>query len=385
MEKKILGITIALMILAMIGATLTNSLQQNKTVGRHTEDIFGFELSWEVESNEDDQVKYEPFGNNVLRYTNNGASYIDQSGKTIWTVSYEMKAPTAVVNDDYAVIADMQGKRLFICNIDGCQGEASTALPINKVTVSMNGIVATVLEEATSSYIHFFNKDGKALDIIIKSTISGNGYPTDISLSDDGSRLMCLFEYIRDSEKQNRVCFYDFSEFGTNVPNRIVGSFEEPFKENKIVLIQHLAEPYSCAFAVNNLTFFSSENADSPELIAQVPIEDEIQSTFYSDDYAGIILKNNDGEFASQLRLYHNDGSLVMTRDFTYGYSQVYIDDNIIILNNEDSCRIYDTSGEERLSAEFDFSVSRIRKGSLPDTYIVSGLQAMKEVKIGQE
>ncbi len=66
------------------------------------------------------------FGDNVIKYTKDGASYIDASGKTIWTQSYEMKTPIININGDYAVIADQQGNEMYICSKEGCTGTAKT-------------------------------------------------------------------------------------------------------------------------------------------------------------------------------------------------------------------------------------------------------------------
>ncbi len=370
------------MILVTILLVLLGSAAGGWTYYQRTYQFASYDVAWEVEMKEGSLAGYEPFGSNVLKYTKDGASYTDQKGKTIWTESYEMKSPTAVVNGDYAAIADKQGNSIYICNTDGSQGKASTVLPISKVAVSATGIVAAVVEDSTSSFINFFRKDGSALDIMIRTNMSGNGYPFSISLSDDGSQLMCSFVYIQYGELLNRVVFYDFSEVGKNVSNRLVGGFDEPFKDNMVARVQYLAEPYSCAFAANSLTFFSSKNLASPELVKQVMVEDEIQTVFCSDEYVGIIVRSNDGEFASQMQIYRKDGSSVLTRNFTYDYTQAVIDGNMVILNNDESCRIFNLSGVEKLAVDFDFSVSRIRKGSFPNTYIVTGPQVMKEIKL---
>lgn len=341
-----------------------------------------YETAWEVEMKEGSLVGYEPFGSNVLKYTRDGASYTDQKGKTIWTESYEMKSPAAVTNGDYAAIADKQGNSIYICNTDGSLGKAVTVRPISKVAVSAAGTVAAVLEDSTSSYINFFLKDGSALDIEIKTNMSGGGYPLDISLSEDGRQLMCSFVFISNGELQSRVVFYDFSEIGKNQPTRLVGGFDEPFKDDMVARVQYLTAPYSCAAAGKSLAFFSSKNLASPELVAQVPVEEEIQTIFYSGDYVGIIVKSDDGQHAGQMRIYQKDGSPVMNRDFTYDYKQVSLDGNMIIMYNEESCKIFNLSGVEKLSAEFDFEVSRIRRGAFPNTLIVTGPQVMKEIKL---
>ena len=147
-----------------------------------------FETAWQIDINEGSLVGYETFGNNVLKYTKDGASYIDNRGKNIWTESYEMKTPIAAVQGDYAAIADKQGNSIYICSLEGKVGQATTVLPISKVAVSGTGIVAAVLEDSVSSYITFFNKDGSKLDILVKTKMSGDGYPLDIALAQDGTQ-----------------------------------------------------------------------------------------------------------------------------------------------------------------------------------------------------
>ncbi len=47
-----------------------------------------------------------------------------------------MKSPIVSVNGNYAVVADRQGAGIYICNPDGCQGQAASLLPIMGATVS---------------------------------------------------------------------------------------------------------------------------------------------------------------------------------------------------------------------------------------------------------
>ena len=162
----------------------------------------------------------------------------------------------------------------------------------------------------------------------------------DISLSQDGTQLMCSYAYIESGELRSRVVFYDFSEVGKSVPNRLVGGFDDIFAGTMVPEVTYMEAPYSCAFSGNGLSFFTSRNLASPELITQVTVEEEIQSVFSSDEYAAVIAYN------------------------------------------EDSCRIFNTAGVEKLYATFDFAVSKIRKGRMPDTLIVTGPQQMREIKL---
>ena len=113
-------------------------------------------------------VKYAYFGENMIRYTKDGASYIDGAGKTVWTQSFEMKTPVINVNGDYVVIADQQGNQLYICSTAGCTGVAKTQLPITKAAVSSRGITAAVVEDSSACYIFYLKRTGKSWASISK-------------------------------------------------------------------------------------------------------------------------------------------------------------------------------------------------------------------------
>lgn len=341
-----------------------------------------YEVVWETEINEGSLVEYETFGSNVLKVTKDGVSYIDNKGETMWTESYEMKNPVASVKGSYAVIADKQGNNMCICNEDGLQGKTMALLPISKVAISETGIVAAVLEDSMSSYIMFYRKDGTMLDISITTNMAGNGYPFDIDLSSDGTQLIISYVYIQNGELKSRVVFYDFSEIGKNIPGRLVGGFDEQFQGTLVGKVQFLESPYSCAFSGNSLNFFSSRNLASPAMIMQVSIKEKIQSVFCSDDYAGIIVKNDFEEYTNRMEIYKKNGELIMKKNFTYDYEKVDIDGDRIILYNQDSCRIYNMAGVMKLDISFDFAVSKIRHGRSFNTLLLIGTQIIKEIKL---
>lgn len=341
-----------------------------------------YETAWQSDMNEGSLVGYESFGNNVLKYTKDGASYLDNHGKTVWTESYEMKNPIVTKQGDYVAIADRQGNKIYIFGSTGKVGEASTVLPISKVTISGTGIVAVVVEDSTASYVMFYDRDGSSLQVGIKTIISGDGYVLGEALSEDGTQLMCSVVYIKNGELKNRVVFYDFSEVGKNVPDRIVGGFDDPFDGTIVPRVFYMNNSYSCAISGKGLTFFSTENIASPALVAQIPVESEIQSVCYNKEYVAMILKNPSGEYTSSLQVYRKDGSHMFTKDFTYEYTHLDIDDNLIILYNENSCEIFNMAGVQKLYATFDFTVSKIRKGRFPNTLVVSGPQQMREIKL---
>lgn len=336
-----------------------------------------------VPLNEGSLVGYKTFGSNVLKYTRDGASYIDSRGGNVWTESYEMKTPIVAVNGDYAAIADRQGNSILICNTDGKVGQATTILPITRITVSGLGMVAAVVEDSTSSYIYFFRKDGSELKINVRTNMSGDGYPLDICLSRDGTQRMCSYVHLEGGEAKTRVVFYDFSEIGKNVPTRLVGGFDEQFTNTVVPRVAYLKEPYSCAFSTNGPVFFSARNLANPEVLHQSAIEGEnISGVFYSDEYVGVILWNSGGESEKRLEVFRADGSHILSKEFTYDYTCADIDGEMIFLYNDNSCKVFNMAGTEKLDATFDFAVTKIRKGRMPNTLLVMGPQEMREIKL---
>lgn len=341
-----------------------------------------YKVSWEIPLTEGSYVGYEYFGTNVLKYTKDGASYSDHQGKIIWTHSYEMKAPIVSVKGGYAAIADQRGNKICIYDKTGHVGTASTVRPISKIAVAGNGMVVAVIEEATSSQIHFFRRDGNQLDITIKTAMGSDGYPLDLSLSNGGTQMICSYIYLNGGEMKNRIVFYDFSEVGKNVPNRLVAGFDTEFDGTIAVRVQYLEEPYSCAFTGDSLVFFSSQNLASPKLSKKVEIEEEIRSILYSEEYAGVIVKTGSGENSSRMDIYSKSGDLVLSQEFDYSYVNADIDGDLLLLYNEESCQVYNLSGVLKLETKFDFPVTKIRKGRFPNTLVVIGPQDMKEIKM---
>ena len=240
-----------------------------------------YHVVWEKNMNEGSFVGYRNFASNVLKYSKDGASYLDSSGKEVWIESYEMKSPTASVNGDFAAVADQQGNSIYIFGKSGKTGIATTVLPIVKVTVSAKGVVAAILEDSTSNYIYFFKKDGSVLNVKIKALLGGDiGYPVDISLSPDSSQLMGAYAYLKNGALNGRVAFHNFSEIGKSVPDRLVGGFDEPYASSLVSRVAFLDDTYACAFSDGGVSFYSTKNALSPELLKQETLENQIESVF---------------------------------------------------------------------------------------------------------
>lgn len=327
-------------------------------------------------------VQYIPFGENMIRYTKDGATYLDASGNNVWTVSYEMRTPISNVNGDYAVIADQQGNEIYICSTSGCTGVAKTQLPITKAAVSSIGVTAAVVEDGTASYVFYFRRDGEELGINIKMLLSGDGYPLDLALSPDGTQIVMSVVHLEGGVLKNKVVFYDFSEIGKNVNNRYVGGFEEEFNGKMAARVRYLNQDTVCAFSDSGLTFISVKNViPDPEVIT-VEVEEDIESICSSERYAAMILDNPTGD-PYRMDIYTTDGKLKKSIPFDYPYSGALIDGDQVILYNEESCMVYNIDGYKKFEGWFDFPVSLVRKGKKGfNSLIIAGSDRMQEISL---
>lgn len=326
---------------------------------------------------------YEPFAKGVLQYSKDGASYVDGDGKTIWERSYQMQNPIVAVQGDYAVIADRGAQSIYIFNASANTGLASTVLPVSRVAVSGNGVVYAVLKDESADYITAFKADGSGIDLSVKSIITGDGYPIDIAVSPDGTELITSYVSIENSQTIPKVIFRNFDEVGQAADaRRVVGGFTDEFAGHLVGKVNFSSNEYSQAFYDGGIAFFSTKVLTSPELLANVTFEEEINSIAYSKDYAAVVLNTNTGEMPYKLVVFKANGAKLSETEFNFPYTSFEINGDYILLYNETACRVYNTRGHELLAADLPAQTSFMVKTGFMGEFLIGGSGQMMKVKM---
>ena len=326
---------------------------------------------------------YEPFAKGVLQYSKDGASYVDGDGKTIWERSYQMQNPIVAVQGDYAVIADRGAQSIYIFNTSANTGLASTVLPVSRVAVSGNGVVYAVLKDESADYITAFKADGSGIDLSVKSIITGDGYPIDIAVSPDGTELITSYVSIENSQTIPKVIFRNFDEVGQAADaRRVVGGFTDEFAGHLVGKVNFSSNEYSQAFYDGGIAFFSTKVLTSPELLANVTFEEEINSIAYSKDYAAVVLNTNTGEMPYKLVVFKANGAKLSETEFNFPYTSFEINGDYILLYNETACRVYNTRGHELLAADLPAQTSFMVKTGFMGEFLIGGSGQMMKVKM---
>lgn len=252
------------------------------------------ELLWKdsLEENKgvEEEYSYFPYRDGVIKLSKDGAKYVSSQGKVLWDQAFEMGRALVSVSGDYAVIGEQGGTRLYIFSAQGLSGQGEAPSTIEKLRISEKGVVYALLSEDQGTYITVFSKEGKNLDIGIKSVMSGDGYPMDLSVSPDGTELCVAFAHLEQTTVKSRVVYYNFSSLGKNAgADRVVGGFTDDFSGGIVGRVQFFTDEESFAAYDGGLAFFSTKVRTSPELKKKVEIPETIRMISYDKNYLAVL------------------------------------------------------------------------------------------------
>ncbi len=350
--KKTLLVVVPLVILIGGAWILYRNYQQKQYIE--------YEVRWEKDLAESSFSSYVAYGTNVIKYSRDGASYINAEGEAVWSEAYEMRSPMVVVSGNYAAIADREGRSIYIFDLNGCQGKVQTILPVTNVTVASQGVVAVLLEEAEVCYINFFDKTGAKLDIEKKMWMGGEGYPVAMALSPAGNQLMLSSVYVDAGSMQNKIAFFNFSELGELLEEKLAGAFE--LKDTIAPQVTFFSDARACAFLDNGITFYSMKELSPkdpllPEQSRTYTYDEDIRSVFYDNTHVGIITDGKNQTTPYHMYVYDASGQVILDMGMDFDYMQAQMSAYGICLYAQSECRLYSFDGQIKYDGSLDGSI----------------------------
>ena len=320
--------------------------------------------------------EYKQFADGVLKYSRDGISYLDQKGSEVWNQAYQIQNPVVDVNETSGAVADKGGNAILVFNEEGLRGEIETDLPIERISVSEQGIVSVILIDEGSSQILCYDAAGNIL-VEHKTSVNGTGYPMDAALSPDGEILQVLYLYTQDGTITSRVAYYNFGQEGESETDHQVT--EQEYKDVVMADGFFMNQSVSAAVGDNMLTIFRGKSV--PEEAVKVEIDKEIKSVFHSQKYIGMILKN-EGKEGYELRLYNDRGQMAMSEDFSGDYSNVKICGSQVIMYDGKNCSIFTRGGIQKFEGEMNSNILEIFPVAGVNKYIVMNENGMEVVRL---
>lgn len=293
----------------------------------------------------------ENLGGNILLYSKDGVSCMDPSGSAVWNRTYEMQAPMLSVCGSAAAIGDYNGRSIYVMNKNGEKGIVNTNLPIRKICVSENCVVAAVLDDAEVTRINIYNGNENTDEPIVysKATMDKSGYPVSVSLSPNGKLLMVSYLYVDSGSMKSSVAFYNFGEVGKNETDNYVSGYD--YLNTVIPYVQFMDDDSAFGVSDDRIVFFSG--GERPVNISSALLDEEVQSIYYSDKYVGLVFRNQTGESAYRLDVYNESGNKVHSQLFDIEYTDIVFNKDQIIIYNDQECKICNMKGVDKFSGSF--------------------------------
>lgn len=366
-----------------------------------------YEVEWQISATNNGYSNYLSFNDVILHYSQDGISCINQNGEVMWNQAFNMDVPGIAVRDDYAVIYDIKGTSLYICNANGCTGSAETSKKILKADISAAGVVAVVLDDKTSNYINYFRRDGSQLGLEIKTLISGDGYPLDIAISPDGTQLMSSYMYANSGSMMNQVVFRNF-EVGKNEVDRVVGGFRG-YKETLVPEVIYFDNQSSAAITEKSIDFYSTKNALEPKLAKTQKLASRIKTVFYNQEYVGVVLdpKTDRSEDASEeetktvesaadegtveedakqtvetsytMLVFDRSGDRAFEQEIDFEYDYADFSGDGIVVYNSGELAVYNINGVCKYQDRLDMNIEGVMRFS-EKSLVVHGNEALQKI-----
>lgn len=251
-------------------------------------------------------ARVRALGNNVLLYSKDGASCLDAKGNSLWNQTFEMQNPMIAVCGDVAAIGDYNGRTVYVVSSTKQLGTINTNLPIRRICVSQNGVVAAVLDDAAITRILLYNgnenTDTSLIDI--KATMDKSGYPMSLSLSPNGKLLAISYLHVDSGEMKSTVAFFNFGEVGKNESDNYVSGYD--YSNTVVPYVQFMSNNAAFAVSDDRIVFFTG--SEKPNSTALTFLDEEAQGIYYNEEYVGMVYHDQTGEAIYRLDVYNTSG-----------------------------------------------------------------------------
>lgn len=328
------------------------------------------------ESKEADNSNYREYAGGVLKYSRDGVVFLNKKGEEIWNQPCQMQNPIIEMCKGTVAVGDQGGTSILVFQKDGLKGEIKTTSPIQKMVVSEQGIVGTVLKGEPTQQIVCYDKKGNIL-VEQKTSLVNTGYPVDIALSNDGEILLVSYLYTEGSRTVSKVVCYNFGKGGEAKKDHEI--FEQTYKEKVIPLVAFLDEKNSVLIGNDMIVFCKGLN-DFQEA-KRIKIKKEIESVAYDESGVAMILKNA-GKTGHELRLYDKNGKQILSKDFEGEYGNIKISGNQVILYDGNQCMIWNRSGICKFEGKMQTNIMEIFPLTGVNKYMVISTEGLHEVHL---
>ena len=320
-----------------------------------------------------DNSSYIYYAKGVLKYSRDGIAFFNKKGEELWNQPCQMQSPLVEISGNAAVLGDKGGTGVVVLTKEGVKGEFQTSRPIERLTVSSQGIVGAVLKDEMTPWIVCYDAKGEVL-VEQKASLINTGYPLDISISKDGKTLLVVYLHANQTSVSTTVSYYNFE---TQTAQHEVAT--KSYAGVMIPTVEFLEKSVSVLVGDDLLAFW--EGTTQPKEQVEISIDKEIKSVAYDEERVALVLKNK-GTSGYELRVYNTSGKQLLSKIFDKEYDNVKLCGRQVILHQGRQCRIVNLSGVTRFVGTLDVDIQEIYPLWGIDKYMVVSAQGMQKVQL---
>ena len=308
-------------------------------------------------------------GENLVSYSKDGASCVDMEGNKVWNQTYEMQKPIVGVTQKSIAISDYNGRNIYVMDSENILGTISTNMPIKNVAVSESGIVASVQEDGSTTWIYVYDTKGNVL-VFFKTKMSNSGYPVTVALSPDAMLMAVSYLYVDSGVMRSSVGFYNFGEVGQNELHNYVSGFN--YTDSLVPYIHFMNEEIAVAVADDRIMFY--KGSQKPAVLSETLLSQEILGVYSSKNHIGLVFENDQGGSKYRMDLYNTEGEKEDYLEFDCEYTDIVITEKTILIYNKNEWNVYTLGGRKKFSGVYEESIQKIvTTDSIEDYLIVTG------------
>lgn len=341
----------------------------------------GYKVVKSTERSDSNSVTYISYGENFLKYSKDGATGFRANGEILWSGSYEMKNPLAVTCDNFAAIADIGGRDVYIFNGSDTGTYMKMDAPIEQISVAKQGVFAVVLKKDGEANINIYDPYNVAeqLKVSISTSTDSDGFPVAIALSKDGQKLVTSYINVQKGVLESSLNFYNFDNVGKNSVDRIVGS--RPLEQQVVVDIDFLTNNTICAYTKNGFQLYYMQ--ETPQDVAVIEVKNSIKSVSRNSKYIAVLTEETDDvEVPYKLYVYDTKGKKVLEKEITYMYDSVEMGDKEVILYSNREAHIIRLNGKEKFNCQLASSASYFFAITGTDKYLLIDGDSLKQIRL---
>ena len=256
---------------------------------------------------------YEALGGSVVSYSADGASCMDASGKSAWSITYEMQQPMVSVNGTIIAIGDYNGSEIHVLNSQKELCKINTNMPLRALYASAGGEVAAVLADTKATWIYLYKADGSEI-AYFKTTMKQSGYPAAVAISPKGQLAGVSFLTMGSTQANSSIAFYNFGAVGQNTSENNVAGFN--FDNQIFPYLTFLDATSSVGVSDSQIVFFNGDEIPEQGKTdtfgdAQVEAVEKVSQITFGMEYTDVQIANGHVFVynAQQLQVYSPDGT----------------------------------------------------------------------------